>query len=1127
MFQRIVGRFSFLAILGILVHLASALPQCRLVAQAAPSNGVATFTPSTLSFGAVQLDATSATMQISLSNTGTGPLGSIALSVTNTDYTITNNTCPATLAANSAPCTITLSFTPSFEAPDPGGLVVTDDGATGTTTALLSGNGVTTVYVLPFEIFYDGQAVGSTSAPQTATFTNAADSPASITSVTNVGNAAGDFLLNSACGATVGAESNCTIGVTFKPTTTGPRTADLTVATSTPAGPFVAHLTGNGAIRHLPGFTANVLLPNDDGSSAEVPLPFAVNFFGTTFNSLFVNNNGNVTFVQALSEFTPTGLNSDNGGIPIIAAYWADVDTRGATEGSEEAPTIPSAVVSYGVDTVNGHPAFGVDYENTGYYDTHTDKLNSFQLILIDRSDTGIAGAFDIEFDYDKVQWEAGDASNGIDGLCSAQTEGCVSAAVGYSNGTGTTGTNFQLPGSFVPGALLDNGPAATALIDQAMGGTMPGRTTFAVRNGTVQSADVSLTMTQSASTVAPGSNLTYTLTAANLGPNDTTNVIVTDVLPAMTTLVSATPSQGSACTGTTTLTCNLGSVANAAQATLTIVVTIAANATGTVTNSASVVSDLPDPNMANNTATISATVGAATNFTLTVAEAGTGTGTVTSAPTGINCGTACAANFASGTAVTLTQVAATGSTFAGWSGACTGTGACVVTVTAAAAVTATFTAANTFALTVTKAGTGTGTVTSAPTGINCGTACAANFASGTAVTLTQVAATGSTFAGWSGACTGTGACVVTVTAAAAVTATFTAANTFAVTVTKAGTGTGTVTSAPAGINCGTACAANFASGTMVTLTAVPATGSTFTGWGAGPCEGTGTCTFTIGAATAVTANFTASANNLVLTVNEAGNGSGTVTSAPAGIVCPETCSASFASGTQVTLTQSAADGSVFAGWGGACTGIGACVVMVTAATAVTATFNSTTNNPVTITVPSGGSTTGTTSPGGTTYFGLIITCAAGQMGTVTLSATSSTNLISVNLIPNTVVCPGGSQQAVQLQTFCQGTTVTTGSVPGGFGGGAGGGGGIGLVLATMMLGGFGFMFRRERRDRRVTVAFAMVLIMVAMGIGACGSLPKSPTGQATQPGTYFISLTTSLNGRTQTLPNFLTLVVK
>jgi len=79
-------------------------------------------------------------------------------------------------------------------------------------------------------------------------------------------------------------------------------------------------------------------------------------------------------------------------------------------------------------------------------------------------------------------------------------------------------------------------------------------------------------------------------------------------------------------------------------------------------------------------------------------------------------------------------------------------------------------------------------------------------------------------------------------------------------------------------------------------------------------------------------------------------------------------------------------------------------------------------------------------------------------------------------------------------------------------------------MALAMLLGGIGFAFRR---DRRAAMAFAMVVIMVAMGIGACGSLPKSPTGQATPPGTYFISLTTSLNGNVQTLPNFLTLVVK
>jgi hypothetical protein len=303
-------------------------------------------------------------------------------------------------------------------------------------------------------------------------------------------------------------------------------------------------------------------------------------------------------------------------------------------------------------------------------------------------------------------------------------------------------------------------------------------------------------------------------------------------------------------------------------------------------------------------------------------------------------------------------------------------------------------------------------------------------------------------------------------------------------------------------------------------LTAAPTNGGTFAGWGAGPCEGTGTCTVTITAATTVVANFTAgTSTNFLLTVTEAGTGSGNVTSAPQGINCPEGCSGSFASGTQVTLTETASEGSVFAGWSGACSGTEACVVTVTAATSVTATFNNSSGG-VTITVPSGGSTTATTTPGGTSYYGLIITCAPGQTGTVTLTATSSSPLISVNFIPNTVVCPGGAEQAVQLQTFCQGTTVTqTGFQPGGLGFG----GGIGVLLVSLMMGGVAFMFRRSRR---FALTFAL-LAVVALGAGSCASLPKSPTGQATPPGTYFISLTATLNGQTTTQPNFLTLVVK
>ena len=71
------------------------------------------------------------------------------------------------------------------------------------------------------------------------------------------------------------------------------------------------------------------------------------------------------------------------------------------------------------------------------------------------------------------------------------------------------------------------------------------------------------------------------------------------------------------------------------------------------------------------------------------------------------------------------------------------------------------------------RAGAGSGTVTSSPSGITCGSTCSASFASGTSVSLTATPAAGSSFTGWSGACTGTGACTVAVTQASSVTATF------------------------------------------------------------------------------------------------------------------------------------------------------------------------------------------------------------------------------------------------------------------------------------------------------------------------------------------------------------------
>jgi M6 family metalloprotease-like protein len=159
--------------------------------------------------------------------------------------------------------------------------------------------------------------------------------------------------------------------------------------------------------------------------------------------------------------------------------------------------------------------------------------------------------------------------------------------------------------------------------------------------------------------------------------------------------------------------------------------------------------------------------------YVLTVTKASTGSGTVTSIPAGIACGATCSAVYASGTEVALTAAPASGSTFADWSGACTGTGTCLVMMAAAQTVFATFQPLPTYTLLVTTAGSGQGTVASSPAGIFCGATCSTAYVSGTVVTLTATPASGASFGGWSGACTGTGACMVTLTAAQAVTATF------------------------------------------------------------------------------------------------------------------------------------------------------------------------------------------------------------------------------------------------------------------------------------------------------------------------------------------------------------------
>jgi hypothetical protein len=272
--------------------------------------------------------------------------------------------------------------------------------------------------------------------------------------------------------------------------------ASIPIVGALALAPVASAAPPSGAIRSLPGCTANTLPANDDESTDDaIPLGFTANLNGSSFGAVYVNNNGNVTADRPLSEYTPYDFTlTDN---VIIAPFLADVDTRPFQAPDDApAPTEPvasSSLVTYGSGTESGRPYFCVDWVNVGYYSRHAEKVNSFQLVLWKDTDPGHpAGSFDIEHNYGNLTWESGDASGGTDGF------GGTSAAAGYSSGDGDPANGFLDPRSFSPGATLDT--AADGLIHGSRSSAgQPGRYVFQIRpssvvagrlTGTVRSPD-------------------------------------------------------------------------------------------------------------------------------------------------------------------------------------------------------------------------------------------------------------------------------------------------------------------------------------------------------------------------------------------------------------------------------------------------------------------------------------------------------------------------------------------------------------------------------------------------------------------------------------------------------------
>ena len=234
--------------------------------------------PASLSFGSQNVGTTSAPQTVTLTNSGTADLtiNSIGLGGTNPGDFAQTNTCPSTLAA-SASCSLSVTFTPTATGSSSANLTITDNASGSPHSVTLSGSGTTPAPVVslsPASLSFGSQNVNTTSSAQVVTLTNSGNASLTISSIALTGTNVGDFAQSNNCPSTLAAGAFCTISVTFTPTTTGSRSASVTITDNAAGSPQSVVLSGTGSS------TSNVLF-SDGFESGSLP----GNWTSTTISS--------------------------------------------------------------------------------------------------------------------------------------------------------------------------------------------------------------------------------------------------------------------------------------------------------------------------------------------------------------------------------------------------------------------------------------------------------------------------------------------------------------------------------------------------------------------------------------------------------------------------------------------------------------------------------------------------------------------------------------------------------------------------------------------------------------------------------------------------------------------------
>lgn len=782
-------------------------PEVALFATGLPPVG---FSPVTLDFGTIAVGASSTAQAVVVTNQQSSALA-IQSIATSGNYSQTNN-CPASLSASQT-CTVNVTFHPTLSGVIPGVLSVATDASPGTQPVGLTGQGsgttASSLSFSPVSLSFGDQEAGMTSAAQTVTLKNtSATSSVTVNGILTLG---ANYASTDTCkGKMLAPGDTCTVNVTFKPSAnfaTVDYPGAVSVSDSSSTSPEAIGLSGSGVgpISAGPdsvdfGHTAlnatiapqTVTLHNNDPAAENITVANGGNAFQVTNNCAASLNPGDKCTVDV-----------SYGG--AVGPHSGEL-TVSSSSGSFLSPKVVN-LAACGTQVGLVPSSFNFGAVNVGSTSSTVTAIldNTLGGPNLNISGIGLAGTNAIDFTL----------TNNTCGATLTAGTSCTFDLGFRPNASGirTAVLNVTDDGVCSPQVVnLQGGSAAGPFIVTVVGqGTGAGNVTSSPagincgNGGTVCSfsfpAGTSVTLT-----ATPDSTSSFTGWG---GACSGTGTCVLDMTSDKLVTASAKRfpllTVGTSGTGGGNITSNPAGIDCPGSALCTAYYPDGTQVTLTaVSNSVSVFTGWSGACSGKGTCTVTmnSDLSVTANFvtaTLTVNLPGNGGGTVVSAPAGLNCtGAPCTASFLPGTVVTLTATPNNTSAFTGWSGACSGSGTCTVTMSTDQTVSATFTSTT---LSVTMAGNGGGTVTSAPSGIACpATACAASFVPGTVVSLAATANSGSSLT-WSGACSGSGACTITMSADQSVTATFTAPD-FTVaasapspsTVTAGGSSTSTVT---------------------------------------------------------------------------------------------------------------------------------------------------------------------------------------------------------------------------------------------------------------------------------------------------------------------------------------------